>query len=622
MKQSEKRPNYSLRHFLLLLIIALSLSPLHTPAQVTFPSQPKMVRIHTLEDLNEQNQYALIAKIDGKGAMLSTQTNGKKLLPRFISPLENPIDVPTISCIWKFQKSGTDKWTLWTLSGQAIVQNSTNDIALSAQSAQATIFNITATDGIFRLASVKDEKGRCLMYHTSMDYFGFFIPESYLNDFHIYRYATDTLQAEVTDIPADFCFAYTDTLTGKALLADESGSFRWTPIKNYTLRNESLAADAPCSLWTVDTQGHLSDQHGRIPFPTPYGYQWKMTHGIPVLCNADGEGKVLACSADNPDNVTLQDTRNVHSSGIRILQIRPIAPSPQTIPLENGLYRMEGGWSVPQLQQLQVDHRAREIDFTLAWLPKGMPTVQLGSSPNCVLYFSAADSSAVHPNQSNAISCSSQGNQLIRSMVLTDRKPYYFSRSFHIHDNQMGYERTFTDSNWNTCVLPFTVADEEGICTIMRYQGRSESSIYFAQDTHIKPYELQLIKFPDITSAEEVLFMADEQTIQPTPDTLHWQATDTTFLITNPFIYVLDNDGTSFVHPQAGSFLYPFRGYVTGTNSTQRSLPWQTVPLNSIRHHAGKTTNQPALYDLQGKKLSAPPAKGLYITRRRILFQK
>ena len=281
-------------------------------------------------------------------------------------------------------------------------------------------------------------------------------------------------------------------------------------------------------------------------------------------------------------------------------------------------------------------------------------TITPSTNPNCIYLLASGVETPSALSSCNVLSCTSANNLTAATLALQDGHDFYTPVPFTA--TNVSYTRTFTlaangTSGWNTIMLPFSVSSIscEVIGTVDWFHRYSDTGKNF----WLRAFTLDAPGYVEFDYADEMA--ANKPYIIAVPDNRWgsaWQMTDraVTFSGTNARIqptavcsfggnsykfggctsskslqdvYLLNNDGSSFVFADTSTDVPAFRAWFSPVELSSLTMPALMIgspettgigltPDSSLN----KEQRADAWYDLSGRKVAngqKPKANGLYI---------
>lgn len=598
----------------LLLALSFLLTTGWTFAQNANSGVGCFIRVQNLQELNDSDKYVLLAPKDEKGFLLTNKYTANKLAAKQTDFAEDSLQNPSADCLWRIYNAGKGLVKLVSLeNGSAIGKKNTTDVTFisNPQSSKAASFSISKENGFFIFSTGSGDEVRRFCYNPGYEYFGFFIESPGYVSFYLYKYVPENISGSLSEISPSDTLAL--TFEDKVLKA-ESNKFLQNKTTGFRLPNGSLASDTDASFWHLNEKRELEDQDkNTISSIIQQSGSWKKLNNTLAL---EKDGKVYSFAYNTAGEIQFVPVANIDGLLLHFLTASAKAPEASVQKPAQGLFLLEGGWSMSKLTNMEISAAAREYDFSNALLPAAFPLFDLTNSPNCLLRFSENDSSAISQGQNNAVLRGNGTDKLWGSMILVDKKPYFFYHPFKVRDNQLSYARNVSDNKWNSLLLPFAQPSVPSPLVVAEFtSAASRTSAVFNQTNSILPYKSYLFQLPNTEQETAIKFAVEAQEIPQTPDSLEWLTIGDTLAIgSHPELYVLNNEGTALTVTTSNSFLYPFRGYFNLGYIGQKTL--KLVANTSALHPILRETEKSCIYDLQGRLLPSEWGtlpKGIYI---------
>ncbi len=214
-------------------------------------------------------------------------------------------------------------------------------------------------------------------------------------------------------------------------------------------------------------------------------------------------------------------------------------------------------------------------------------------------------------------------NGVAQHLVLTDSADFYLPANYTAQ--HITYHRRKLQAGWNTLCLPFAIAQsdlgEGAKIEVLDLTKTTSEVLYFKGVESVEAGQPCLIYMPEGNEN----WLCEKENADGIPFVGSVQPTEASFYMNGSFRkeiigaghYQMNADGTAFDATTEGAENYPFRAYVSTTetdtnasiNATHGSL--DTTGIESLDDMSTQEGN--TCYDLQGRKVTQPQRGVLYI---------
>lgn len=237
-----------------------------------------------------------------------------------------------------------------------------------------------------------------------------------------------------------------------------------------------------------------------------------------------------------------------------------VAESPYRQVNAQGVCRLSGGWSAPDLSALDWQG-IRCLDLTALALPVyAQDFVTFAETPNLPVFVAESSSAYVPSGWNFVVSCGTS-NRLLRPTTLTDRSPFYTDRPFEVSEGQLEYVReAVNDEGWQTLCLPFAARSVSA--ELAHFTSYAGGELVFAPSVEVRagtPYLVRVAAgmplrvvssagkvVPQCTATAQMCGTYERMSVRSGQNG-H---------------YYLSAEGVSFDEAAPGSSLPPFRAYL------------------------------------------------------------
>jgi len=536
----------------------------------------------------QAGSYCLLAARSGgmtyltSSRTVSASSSNVKLSSDSVEGSPRQIDATiAASDIWQLLPDSKGCYRLYAVAlGKYLGQKGNNNVKMVSSADEASRFVLSAEGDGFLLMLKDDASGRALRYSTVYQYFGYFTRSNLYLHLHLYTYQAGEVLEGLTPLTPSDTLSLTCPIQGRELgltVSSASGLFS-TDISDYMLRDSTLSSASPFAVWHMGTDRQLISSEGirladlltglpgnkdSIEWLHESSQLYLRLHGSTTLYRP-------CYLPSSPGILRLIEAGRAGQNDVYPIKLRSVAPRPTLNLSATGTATLKGGWSLASLRELRPVSSWREIDLSAATLSTSTWQIELSACPNCILYVSPQDTVSLAPSQSNTVVLGAPRPRVVRSIRLTDARPYHITRSFYAPAGTIVYQRILPDSGWYSTILPFTCLTSGSGLSVYQLTSITQDQAYLAATDTLLAYRPQLIH--TATADTTVTLACIAQIIGPTPSAYGWMATDSVQQLTDNTLYVLSPDGKTLCPPSAGSWLYPFRASFRLGKARSRSL--------------------------------------------------
>lgn len=536
-------------------------------------SSATFVRVTSVSDIQDDSFY-LIGGNDhtGNTLYLMTDQKFKKKLQARHADNNTPAIITQAKRneVWSI-KTTKEGFHILTVDGKQAIATKGNNIWID-NSDKASLWNITPIQKHRFLFESNNNLNYYLgasIYDSNSSYFGTFKKSSIdYPGIVLYKYAgpIDEKQGKAVT-PEDGSQV---AICSTHLLMDKEG--KAVENSDVLLTDGSLAI-GNYKAWTVSLHGQqfaLSDTDHQL---LQYDLSAKDNNVLWQIRNGQ-----IATLEDTPRYLIEKDgcfalassPNDGHACFFRTVQ------PPSSIEEQAHTLILKGGWSASQLANISWQG-GRNLDLTQIKLPRFPQTfTNKNNGANSIIYVSKEQIAYIPTSWQLCVTES----ELIRPSELKDKSPFWPEKSLHVKAGQLSYTRELVDGNWETFCIPFDADLPDGF-QAQKLEEANKGELHFNPVNKLTANQPVIIRanskgrttFKVTNTGNQVQPLLDENNIfYCNYDTLH--------ISTSSNIYLLGNNGQSFIKAAAGSRLLPFRAYIK-----MKAVPNRIRVCTSLQQH-------------------------------------
>lgn len=578
------------------------------------------VRVTSLSEITEDDVYVIGATYerDGRFFLMSNQASGnnlKAIQQNGIDASAAMLECDDSKCLWRFSPKDNGHFEIKShASGLSLYNAKSTNLTLTAKS--GTAWSIGNGEGYSFDITANDRNLSLYVQDVSVVKFGNY--KSYDSKaLYLYKGVKASLGDDDKAVP--MTDGSKTCLYTKGYIA--TAGFSTLSDNGLRLADGTVAPDDAIGLWTYgqlpDSCFTLTGADGKYlgydfaPAETPV--VWRMSQGY--IMTAESPPRILCLGSA----FLLKSRAELKFEAP--IRLRTIGEAPTKGLIGGSRLVLHGAWGADRLAALDWES-ATSLDLTGISLPvSGLS--QAGQRPtdtNTFIYVAATATSLIPSSWKAVVASDGEALAMLTECPLIDRQSLVPDTKISYAASQLSYSRNVhADGNWETLVLPFSATLPQGF-TAQALRAFQDGELCFDETAEIPAYTPVIIRYAGpAVSAETVRF-----TVQPKTDGQLLPASTTAAgIFTGTFapmniasasehIYLLNDEGTTFVLADTGSGLAPFRAYVN-VNDARGAIrlvtDWTATAIDTATQTNGEKTGS-AYYYIDGRRTTKRPAKG------------
>lgn len=544
-------------------------------------------RITTMEEITEDGVYLIGANSpdDGNFYLMSSEKWKKNWLKAEAmcdsTERGDIMSCDNDSCLWSFAHNSADENGGWIIKKATDCESLyvTKGTYLYHSSNQYTTWKINCSIGVYSIWSDVDYRITLTPNTKKGQQFGNYNDFHPTHDsYHIYLYKA--ISDDVNDADARAVLmkdSASMAICSKMALATSDLSSM--SFDGYLLQDGTVAEDDGVGEWIYENRTDscfvLKNKNGRS-----LGYDlqpcdeervWRVSNGR-IVTNDESES-ITPRALCYDGNFKLVNVDSIKAE--RRVRLREVVKADSVLSYENK--QLTGGWSKKRLAAVSWDG-VNSLDLTSLSLPvAGLSDfAHRPSEANTIIYIGADDRELIPSDWNFVVTRSAEGDSLLTETTLCDRQPLRVARDIAYSARQISYRRElFEDTGWETLYLPFDIKVTGGyqLCTFKSLEG--ETLTFKTTDAAPAYTPVLLRRSSDASDTSLALTATSDGKLYSTP-----AASGSSFVGTlvpiefsaeseSGGVYLLGEDGQSFVRIGENCSLKPFRAYISTSLASQ-----------------------------------------------------